>query len=380
MTAHPVLRWAAPGVAAAALIAGGQAAMHQGASAAPELPHRTAHQLLTDLLQAEPSGLSGTVSVSTDLGLPALPSSASDGGAGGAASPLALLQGEHTLRVWYAAPHQARVALLADGSETDLITDGADTWLWKSADKTAWHLQRPSSDRHRMTPDHDRRPDPGRWPGALTPKQIASRALAMIKPSTRVSTTSAVTVAGRSAYQMVLAPKDAKTTIGSVRIAIDARRHVPLRAQVFAKGSDHPAINVGFTTISFETPPASRFTFTPPPGATVHQVPARHQALPSSTRLTPGATDHHTPADLRTVGSGWSTVLVTRMPASDAGPGSTTSGVPAQLLKALPKVSGAWGSGHLLKSALISAVITDDGRVAVGAVPPSQLYAALTRG
>lgn len=376
MTAHPVLRWAAPGVAAAAVIAGAQVAMHQGASAAPKLPDRTAQQLLTDLLKAQPDGLSGTVSASTDLGLPELPSGA---GGDGDASPLGLLQGDHTMRVWYADSHRARIALLGDASETDLITDGTDTWLWKSADKTAWHLKH-RSDRHRMTPDHDRRLDPGDLAGAMTPKKIASLALSMIKPTTTVSTTSAVTVAGRSAYQMVFAPKDPKTTIGSVRIAIDARQHVPLRAQVFAKGSDHPAINVGFTKISFETPSASRFTFTPPPGATVHQVPARHQALPSSTRLTPGATDHHTPADLRTVGSGWSTVLVTRMPASDAGPGSTTSGVPAQLLKALPKVSGAWGSGHLMRSALVSAVITDDGRVAVGAVPPGQLYAALKRG
>ena len=45
----------------------------------------------------------------------------------------------------------------------------------------------------------------------------------------------------------------------------------------------------------------------------------------------------------------------------------------------LPAVSGSWGSGHLLSSALFSAVLTDDGRVAIGAVPPQMLYAALSR-
>ena len=50
------------------------------------------------------------------------------------------------------------------------------------------------------------------------------------------------------------------------------------------------------------------------------------------------------------------------------------------LLKSLPTVSGSWGSGHLLHGALFSAVLTDDGRIAVGAVAPSMLYAALAHG
>jgi hypothetical protein len=50
-----------------------------------------------------------------------------------------------------------------------------------------------------------------------------------------------------------------------------------------------------------------------------------------------------------------------------------------RMLAVLPKVSGTWGSGHLLRSALFSAVLTDDGRVAVGAVRPTELYRALAR-
>jgi hypothetical protein len=47
------------------------------------------------------------------------------------------------------------------------------------------------------------------------------------------------------------------------------------------------------------------------------------------------------------------------------------------MLQALPPVSGSWGSGHLLQGTLFSAVLTNDGRVAVGAVPPRMLYDAL---
>jgi hypothetical protein len=42
-------------------------------------------------------------------------------------------------------------------------------------------------------------------------------------------------------------------------------------------------------------------------------------------------------------------------------------------------VRGSWGSGKLLRSALVSALLTDDGRLVVGAVPPELLYAAAGR-
>jgi hypothetical protein len=45
----------------------------------------------------------------------------------------------------------------------------------------------------------------------------------------------------------------------------------------------------------------------------------------------------------------------------------------------LQPVSGSWGHGYLLDSDLLSALITSDGRVLVGAVPPSSLYAAAGR-
>ena len=68
-------------------------------------------------------------------------------------------------------------------------------------------------------------------------------------------------------------------------------------------------------------------------------------------------------------------MLVGQLPASS---GAGPSGLEGMLGK-LPAVSGSWGSGHLLRSALVSAVLTDDGRVAIGAVPPQMLYAALSR-
>ncbi len=76
------------------------------------------------------------------------------------------------------------------------------------------------------------------------------------------------------------------------------------------------------------------------------------------------------------VGTGWSSVVVGQLPdtalAQGRDPGQLT-----RLLGALPKVSGDWGSGRLLTGTLFSAVLADDGRVAIGAVAPERLYAAL---
>ncbi len=71
------------------------------------------------------------------------------------------------------------------------------------------------------------------------------------------------------------------------------------------------------------------------------------------------------------------------MPATtDAAPGGGTAadgglGQLQSLLGALPQVSGAWGSGRVLEGTLFSLVLADDGRVALGAVAPDALYAAL---
>jgi hypothetical protein len=60
--------------------------------------------------------------------------------------------------------------------------------------------------------------------------------------------------------------------------------------------------------------------------------------------------------------------------------GATDGSEPNELqgfLNQLPRVSGDWGSGRLLAGTAFSAVLTDDGRLAVGAVRPEKLYQAL---
>jgi outer membrane lipoprotein-sorting protein len=358
-------RWAVPAVVALALVGIGPLVQAVTANARGTLPPRTAAQLLVDVSHARVKALSGTVVETTDLGLPALPSIGGQGG--NTASFSSLVSGSHTMRVWYAGPDRQRIALLGQLGESDLVRHGTDLWAWSSKDNTATHWTVPAG----KQPAPVGPASPGG--AAMTPQQAADAALKAIDPTTRVTTDPTATVAGRPAYVLSLVPRDSRSLVGSVRIAIDGATHLPTRVQVFAKGASSPAFQVGFTSLSTATPDSSVFGFTPPPGATVKQG-----ALPTgSGRDLQGHSGRMHGSAPDVVGKGWTTVLVAHVPTDRqaSGQGAQMQGI----LDRLPVVSGSWGSGHLLRSALFSAVLTDDGRVAVGAVAPQMLYDALAR-
>lgn len=360
---HPRTRWAVPGLAVV-VIGAGALVIDQTASAQPSLPPRSAAQLLVDVQQATLKGLSGTVVQTSNLGLPDLPGLGSPGGSG-SSSLTSTVSGTHTWRVWYAGPQQARVALVGSLGESDVIRNGQSVWVWSSKDKAATHTTLPA---------HPAGEAPSATELPVTPQQAADQALKAIDPTTVVTTSGTASVAGRSAYELVLRPKDTTSLVAQVRISVDAQQHIPLRVQVFSKKAANPAFEVGFSHVDFAKPDASRFVFNPPPGTKVTQSTMGGQKANTEPKQTTGTVEK----SLRTVGTGWSTVVVGTLPPSAATPtGKQGSDPLSGILRTLPKVSGAWGSGHVLKGTLFSVVVTDNGRVAIGAVTPDRLYAAL---
>jgi outer membrane lipoprotein-sorting protein len=373
--------------------------INQAASADSGLPSRTAEQLLADVRSADVSSLSGTVVQTSDLGLPALPGVPAAGPVGSASSSLtSLVSGTHTWRIWLDGPTRQRLALIGSNGESDVIRNGTDVWLWSSADKTAVHHELKASDTAPGATPHGKGPAgvPSSLPSGLprSPNEAARAALAGMGQDTAVTTSGTASVAGRSAYELILTPKDKATLVRSVRIAIDAKEHIPLRVQVYSTKLTNPAFEVGFTAVDFAKPEGRQFAFTPPAGTTVTESDqvktpkdaARTNPAPGATPTKPSAA-HATP---KVVGSGWSTVVVAPFDlaamqagsggGSKAGSGGTAGDLGSQLsgiLKALPATSGTWGSGHVLAGTLFSAVITDDGRIAIGAVAPDRLATAL---
>jgi len=403
LSSRPALRWLVPAAAAVAVIGGGAAIGRFAAVAEPSLPERSAAQLLVDVQTARLDGLSGTVVQTADLGLPELPALA-----GAATNGLtSLVSGSNTLRVWYNGPDQARVAVLSSLGETDVIRDGRDVWLWFSKQNRAEHYRLGEGDHA----GRDGAPGKGHLPEGIdpsqlptTPKEAAEQALKAVDPTTEVTTGRNARVAGRDAYELILAPRDKASLVGQVRLAIDAAEHLPLRVEVYPKGADEPAFKVAFSQISFERPDASRFRFNPPKDAVIEEKTtedaekAAEKATEKAAEKAAGkgaekaagkgaekaaekAAEQDADGSSTVIGEGWTTVFVTRVgdgPVAGAAPGGKDEGAEQglALLDQLPKVNGSWGSGRLLTSKLFSALLTDDGRLLVGAVSPATLYQA----
>ncbi|GAA1521443.1 sigma-E factor regulatory protein RseB domain-containing protein [Sphaerisporangium rubeum] len=378
------MRWGVPvaaaAVAGAALAAGPVIAAVQGD---PTLPERTAAQLLAEVARtaqrAGPPVMSGTVVATTSLGLPSLPLPG-----GTSSSPLALLSGSHTVKVWYGGDDRVRIALPGTMSETDLIADGkGQAWLWRSDANTATRFTLP-----KPAAGHPSRP-PSSLAPALTPDAMAAEVLkAAESGGTSVTVDNTQAVAGRSAYQLVLTPKQPESLVKEVRLALDGERYVPLRVQVYAKGTTEPAIEVGFTQVTFTAPAPENFAFTPPAGAKVEHKSFGMDAAPGGPWGDKGGPPSSA-AKLRTFGSGWATVAELPFSAADlpqpsAGDRRPGGADPSQVLDGLLKtgkpVSGSWGSGRVIQTKLVTALITDDGRLLFGAVTPQALTEAAGRG
>jgi outer membrane lipoprotein-sorting protein len=356
-----LLLWLLP-----ALVAGAVALVASGvlsATANPNLPSRSTGQLLTAISYPKQVGFSGTVVAKASFGLPDLTGlGLGDGAVLGTSDPslLSLLSGSHTIRVWYGGATQQRIALLDTLGEQDLFRNGTSLWQWDSDTRTAVHRSLPSSSGLFGAPEQL---------ASVSPDQAAQRLLAMMQPSTTVSIDRSAQVAGRSAYVLVLVPKQDGSLIRQVRISVDGQTMVPLAVQLYTRNNPHPVLDVAFTRFTAGTPSADNFDWTPPSGVTVERAPAQTSLLPGLSL--PSAAVH-------TIGSGWTSVLAaTGLPSSAAL--AEQSPQAAALLGLLPVVRGSWGSGHLLQTTAFSALITDDGRAFAGAVEPSVLYRAAAK-
>lgn len=330
-------RWAVPAgaVAAVGLVIAGSALA--GAPTAPQLPARTTAQLLA-AAQALPSALQATVQETANLGLPALPGTGSS--TADPLSGLSLLSGTHTFRIWYDGPTRVRIAIPVPMGEADLRRDGRDVWIWDSRTNQATHYVLPAGSDG----------IPAQETPAPTPQQVARQILAAVGATTTVGLQSNVTVAGQAAYQLSLAPKDGRSLIGQVRIAIDAEYSLPLQVQIFARGASSPALSVGYTSLSFTRPDPSNFPFAPPPGAKVKTIP-----VPAAEGFGPSG------------------------PAL-AGPG-VTSGVPSEVIQNLGNNGG--GFYNVRDGAVLPAGVPIRVRCAALRIPAGalkQLAAQLPRG
>ncbi|MBS2536617.1 hypothetical protein KGQ20_28035 [Catenulispora sp. NF23] len=251
-------RMLTPIVAAAAVVA--VAAVSHGLmpSGPPRLPGISPLSLLQKIGKPQTQAVSGTVRLNVDIGLPHLPNL----GSGGGADPIRLLSGAHLVRVATdASGPQARerIALQDTLSEYDLFRDGGDLWIWDSTHQTARHGSVDALTSALLS---------FASPSDLAKTFTGPTALETLLFNTAYSTRETTRVAGRDCYVLQITPRSEGTTVGSVKIAVDAATGVPLSVAVYPTGSSTPAIQAEFQSVSFTASPAE-LRFTPPPGAKV---------------------------------------------------------------------------------------------------------------
>jgi outer membrane lipoprotein-sorting protein len=418
-----------PTLVAPVLVAG-LALAPMAANADVDLPDLSATELM-QFMATEPIAFSGTVVKVADIGLPEflkmpkvdeatlermaeqMPEGMEDfmpqlAESNQLAELLEFAAGTHTLRVYYASPEQVRVQVLDRMSQRDLIRNGNQLWFYDDSQRKALTT----------TIDTDYEVDPAlraeldakaeqyvaEWMAQLpfdasSPAAVASAVLAKVEESAEVSVGTDSRVAGREAYELIVTPLAAESTIASVSIAIDGENGFPLAARIFAKGQESPAFEIAFTSISFTAPSAAVFEFVPGPDVTVEQfelpelaepkraeLEAKYEELKAQypevdleqlkARLEAGEFDgldleqlkSQLPAEWQgalerqsmpnLVEKGWASVLIIETNMS-------TELLDSQYFEGMVlPVEG----GRVLASKLFNVLITDDGRVLAGAV------------
>jgi outer membrane lipoprotein-sorting protein len=367
----------------------------------PSLPSITAEQLLTKIAASDTQTVDGTVKVTTDLGLPAgLTGGAAGGLFGGAGAPGGrpgaggdspaapqsrlpeLLAGTHTLHVSADGQDRQKISLIEPAAEYSVIHNGSQLWAYDSASDQAFHRTLPQDAQGRA---QDRQ-QPEDFPA--TPQAAAQQILKAADGTASITVDGTARVAGHSAYQLLITPQHAdSTTVGAVRIAVDAKTGVPLKFTLTPKGGGKAIFTVGFTQVGFGKPAASTFDFTPPKGVKVTEggsASADHRQRPDAT-MGDGARP-------TVLGKGWDSIAVITSPggALDKTGKSGADGAEGlfgggdhrkggghdgeSLLNSFGKqVSGTFGTGTLFHTRLVNALLTDKGTLYVGAVTESAL-------
>ncbi|MFE1904440.1 outer membrane lipoprotein carrier protein LolA [Streptomyces gardneri] len=354
----------------------------------PDLPEITAQQLIEKIAASDTQTLSGTFRISTDLGLPldglAGLGGLAGGGDGGSSTAdpteklTELVSGTHTLRVAADGPDRQKLTLLDGSDEYSLVHNGDDVWAYDSKSKEVFH-EKGASD----APEGADKQLPA------TPKELADEILKAAGDTTSITVDGTAKVAGRDAYQLLIKPKQSGSTVESVKIAVDAANGTPLKFTLASVEGGKPVVDAGFTKVDFGKPAASDFDFKVPEGAKVTEGAAekgaKEEKLPEGFEkgfgdLGKGFGDFGKDGGLNVIGEGWTTIAKL-----DSGaPAPKTDEAPKEIQGLLDsfgdKVTGKFGSGTVFKTKLVNALLTDDGRVYVGAVTQDALVNAANAG
>jgi outer membrane lipoprotein-sorting protein len=321
--------------------------------APPALPPVSAESLVQSVLDMKVPAFAGSVEVKNNLGLPipGVPTGSSGGDAA---------------EVWADGTGKARLSVPGMQSETTIIDDGSTVWVWNSADRSVTKVPHAK--------DVAEKPLEGRF---ADPAKAAAELVTAMQQDSTVSVDGTARVADRPVYQLVLTPKPTeRTLLREIRVSVDSELRIPMSVEVLANGQADPAVKVGFTKFDESQQDPKLFSFTPPAGATVTEEKVDQDFHGQ------GIEEWLAQADLKTVGRGWDIVATGKVPADALAQAEGMTDGSGQDVFALlgtigKKVTGSYGTGYVISTSVGTAMITEDGKVAVGAVPAQVLIEAI---
>jgi outer membrane lipoprotein-sorting protein len=319
--------------------------------APPELPDVSAEALVQSVLDTTIPAFAGSVELDNNLGLPIPGMPSSDG---------------QSAQVWADGTGKARLAVPGRDSETTIVDDGSTVWVWDSEEKSVTKV--PHEQGAGEKPLEGMFADPA--------KAAAELVTAMQKDST-VTVDGTARVADRPVYQLVLTPKPSeRTLLREIRVSVDSELRIPMSVEVLANGQADPAVKVGFTDFSDAQQDPSLFAFTPPAGATISEKNVDEEVRGQNME------EWMAQADFKTVGEGWDIVATGKIPADALRAAEGMTGQSGQnplgMLETVGrKVTGDFGIGYVITTHVGTALITEDGKIAVGAVPEQVVTEAI---
>lgn len=396
-------RWI-PAVLAPVLVAGSVFGFSVQASAAIDLPNKSASQILQMINTNPDIAFSGRIIKKAGMGLPPMnivpdisqsmvdqmaekmPAEMSDflpkaSAQGELALALEFFAGTHKANIYVDGPEKMRLQVLDLLSERQFIRNGNEAWAYYAGKALVQHTVIDSTEAAEAKSEARSffNANSGKLPFDYTsPAAVAEFILAQSDKYSTTTVAADIKIADRGAYQITITPKGNQSLVASATLSIDAATGLPLAAKIMAVGQSSPAFEVAFETITFEKPAASNFNFTPPAGSRVVEIPAPTKAdvvreLSNATKgkkiPARGELEKLANAKLEDLmAQGWGAVA--QVPAAQVPTELRSLQASNSLYKELTKsVAG----GRIFTSALLNIYFADNGDVFAGSVSVARL-------
>ena len=380
-------RWV-PSIAVPAVIAVGAIAVPLQANAI-DLPDLSPQQVMVLMQGADVTEFSGTIVKSSNLGLPTLefssmmsedsiaqmeekmPAEMADFvpaviESNTLTQAIELISGSHTIRVYVSGQDKLRAQILDPMSQRDLIVNGNEFWVYDAKMATA------------LTGTVDIEADPAKQAEAeqkvldyadsialdlSSPEAIADYLVSMVDETSQIQVGKDHSVAGRSAYQLIISPDSPNSLVASAAVSVDSETGMPLKVEIFSTTQVEAAMTVGFESISFGSVDQGLFRFTPPAGTSVETFDADElmATLDGYEKPEGYVSDYEVPAEPEVLGSDWDSVVHLAALPADIPQDLMATELFADMLTQVP-------GGKVFSTPLVNVLLTDSGEVYMGAV------------